>query len=212
LTHSLHREGNISSLKNDFVILITPAIGLNDKESAVKLKKCFKILLEIGVENIGDVEHGSIMSGLNPDFFESYLEDGKRIRAVISEKNQLKKILDRLKREDTGLSVTVSGLTDDIFKVSNKVGLKPHTINMSLGVWGKRDLLPSKEILQITTMCGHHMISRNLVQDSISSIKLGVISPEAATKRIGKLCVCGIFNPKRCNQLFNTCAKHNDKK
>jgi len=202
MTHSLHREGDKKNLKNDFVILITPAIGFNDKGSGLKLKKALDILLDEGVANIGDVEHGSIMSGLDSKSLKSYLEDGKRIRASISDKTKLKKILKMLKKEDFGLSVTVSGLIDSIFSISEEVDLKPHTINMSLGVWGKKDILPSKRILEITTMCGHHMISRYLVEDMVSKIKAGLISPETVTERIGKLCVCGIFNPDRCKKLL----------
>ena len=202
MTHSLHREGSEKSLENDFVILITPAIGVNDVGSGLKLRESLKILLNEGVANIGDVEHGSILSGLDPKCLESYLKDGKRIRASISDKATLRKILERFKKEDLGLSITVSGLIDSIFDISREIGLTPHTINMSLGVWGKTDLLPSKEILEITTMCGHHMISKNLVADMISNIKAGKISPQKATEKIGKLCVCGIFNPNRCMELF----------
>jgi hypothetical protein len=73
---------------------------------------------------------------------------------------------------------------------------------MSLGVWGKIELLPSNEVLEITTMCGHHMISRYLVDEIVTKIKAGTMTPEEASKRIGKLSVCGIFNPDRCIELF----------
>ena len=202
MTHSLHREGEIESLENDFVILITPAIGFNDRGSGEKLKKCLHILMQEGVTNIGDVEHGSQMGNLDPKTLESYLKDGKRIRACISSKDNLKDILKRLKNEDIGLSVTVSGLTDSIYEVSKELGIKPHTINLSLGVYGKLETLPSNEVLEITTMCGHHMVSRHLVEDMIQKIKHGTMSPEMASLKIGKLCVCGIFNPNRCIEIL----------
>jgi hypothetical protein len=197
----------MKSLENDFVILITPAIGINDKGSGIKLQKYLEILIEEEITNIGDVEHGSIMSGVDPETFISYLEDGKRIRASISDKTKLTKIIERFKREDLGLSITVSGLIDKIFDMSKELGITPHTINMSLGVWGKKELLPSKEILAITTMCGHHMISKSLVTEMISKIQKGKISPEKATEKIGKLCVCGIFNPERCIQFLEKYTK-----
>jgi hypothetical protein len=37
-----------------------------------------------------------------------------------------------------GLSVTVSGLIEEIFDICKELGIKPHSINLSLGVWGKR--------------------------------------------------------------------------
>jgi len=202
MTHSLHREGSVKSLENDYVILITPAIGVNDKGSGEKLKRYLKILVEEGVENIGDVEHGSIKTGLTIEKLNSYLGDGKRIRAAISDKEALKRILKRIKEEDMGLSITVSGLVDNIFKMSKELGIKPHSINMALGVWGKVGLLPEERIREITTMCGHHMVSSSLVKDAVAKVRAGKMTPEKATEKISKLCVCGIFNTKRCMMLL----------
>jgi hypothetical protein len=202
MTHSLHREGSVKSLENDYVILITPAIGVNDKGSGEKLKRYLKILVEEGVENIGDVEHGSIKSGLTIEKLDSYLGDGKRIRAAISEKGSLKRILGRIKDEDMGLSITVSGLVDNIYEMSRELGIKPHSINMALGVWGKVGLLPEERIREITTMCGHHMVSSSLVKEAIKKVRDGKMTPEEASEKIGKLCVCGIFNTKRCRMLL----------
>ncbi len=202
MTHTLHREGDAKSLENDYVILITPAIGINDKGSGVKLRKALQILLDAGLANIGDVEHGSLMTGLDPTALTAHLTDGKRIRASIADKAKLKTILESFKKEELGLSITVSGLIDNILRISKEVGLKPHTINMSLGVWGNLQRLPAKEVLEVTTMCGHHMISSALVADMMARIKAGTLSPDKATDTIGKLCVCGIFNPHRCKDLF----------
>jgi len=202
MTHSLHREGSVKSLENDYVILITPAISVNDKGSGEKLKRYLKILVEEGVENIGDVEHGSIKSGLTIEKLDSYLGDGKRIRAAISDKESLKRILARIKEEDMGLSITVSGLVDNIFEMSRELGIKPHSINMALGVWGKVSLLPEERIREITTMCGHHMVSSSLVKEAIKKVRDGKMTPEEASEKIGKLCVCGIFNTKRCRMLL----------
>jgi hypothetical protein len=203
MTHSLHRRGTEESLANDYVILITPAIGINDKGSGEKLKRTLRILRDEGVTNIGDVEHGSILGDLDWDSLESYMGDGKRIRASISNEETLTRILRRFKEQEIGLSVTVSGLIKKIYNTSEEAGLKPNTINMSLGILGKTTLLPSEEVLQVTTMCGHHMISQYLVEDLFSKIRSGVISSEKAVDTIGRLCVCGIFNQERCKDIFD---------
>lgn len=203
MTHSLHREGPEESLAKDYVILITPAMRVNDKGSGEKLRRSLKILREEGVTNIGDVEHGSILGDLDWDALESYMGDGKRIRASISNEETLTRILRRHREEDVGLSVTVSGLIKNVYEMSEEAGLKPHTINMALGVWGRTDLLPSDEVLQVTTMCGHHMISRYLVEDLFSKVRAGAISSKKAADSIGRLCVCGIFNQERCKEIFD---------
>ena len=38
MTHTLYREGNIDSLKNDYVVVITGATGYNKKGCAQKLR------------------------------------------------------------------------------------------------------------------------------------------------------------------------------
>lgn len=207
MTHSLHREGSVKSLEDDYVILITPAIGVNSKGSGEKLKRSLKILVEEGVENIGDVEHGSIKTGLTVERLDSLLGDGKRVRAAISDKDALRRILKRIKEEDLGLSITISGLVDNVLGMSKGLGLKPHSINMALGVWGKVSLLPDERIREVTTMCGHHMISRNLVKDAFDKVRAGKTTPEKAAEKVSKLCVCGIFNTKRCSMLLEH-AKH----
>lgn len=42
--------------------------------------------------------------------------------------------------------------------------MKPHTVNYSLGVFGKKELLADSDSLAITTMCGHHMIPDGFVR------------------------------------------------
>lgn len=202
MTHSLHRQGDRASLERDYVILITPAIGVNDEGSGEKLARILDILLEEGVTNIGDVEHGSVLGGLHPGDLRAHMGDGKRIRACVSDRGALRRILERLREADLGLSVTVSGLIDEVFDVSREIGLEPHTINLSLGVWGRKGLLPEPRVLEVTTMCGHHMISEGLVADAMERVRSGAASPEEAAGEIGRLCVCGIFNQERCREIF----------
>ena len=76
----------------------------------------------------------------------------------------------------------------------------------SLGVWGKTELLPSKEVLEITTMCGHAMVAANLVEKIIEDIKKGKTTPEKAAKKLAKPCECGIFNPTRAAELLAAAA------
>ena len=76
----------------------------------------------------------------------------------------------------------------------------------SLGVWGKTELLPSKEVLEITTMCGHAMVAANWVEKMIEDIKKGKTTPEKAAEKLAKPCECGIFNPTRAAELLAAAA------
>jgi len=91
-------------------------------------------------------------------------------------------------------------------KICKEVGLSPHTVNHSLGIHGKTERLPNENILEIITMCGHMMVSPNLVKEMIKEINEGKITHEEAAKELSKLCECGIFNPYRTEKLLRKMA------
>jgi hypothetical protein len=62
--------------------------------------------------------------------------------------------------------------------------------------------LPEDDVLEMITMCGHSLISRNLVRDVIAKVKSGKLSPEDAALVASKPCTCGIFNTSRCAKKF----------
>ena len=76
--------------------------------------------------------------------------------------------------------------------MSKELGIKPHSINLSLDIWGKKEELPSEEILEFVTMCGHGLISQHLVKKVIEDVKSGKKTPRDAAVLIGQPCVCGI--------------------
>jgi len=130
------------------------------------------------------------------------ITDTSIIHIVFDDKDKLLNYLRDLKREDLGMSVVVTGVFDYVNQILEKVGLKPHTVQCSLGVHGKTELLPRKEILEITTMCGHHQIGPRLVEKLLDDIKNNRISLSQAASILAKQCVCGIFNPKRAEILL----------
>ena len=66
--------------------------------------------------------------------------------------------------------------------------------------------LPAPEILEFTTMCGHGIISRYLVEDIIERVKAGKMSAKNGAIEIGKQCCCGIYNPDRGEKLLQALA------
>jgi hypothetical protein len=114
----------------------------------------------------------------------------------------VKRVLQTLKQEDLGLCLVVSGLITEIQRICREVELKPHTVHLSLGVFGKKDLLPSEEVLEVTTMCGHHCVSPQSVEYYVDQIKKGKITVEDAAQDLAKPCVCGIVNPTRVRQVL----------
>jgi hypothetical protein len=100
----------------------------------------------------------------------------------------------------------VSGIFETVDRCLEEAGLKHHTANFSLGIWGKTEKLPPNEILEVATMCGHAMISANLVKAMIEEVRAGRKTPEEAARVLTPNCTCGIFNPVRAAKLMAKAA------
>ena len=184
MTHTLHRQGTADNLENDYLIIGLPNVQLPDFRG--KMERFYEICLKHG-----PVNHKSSVA------WRIY---------VFGSKEKVTSVLKDMIDAQLGLSIVVSGLYDQVEDCCHGVGIKPHTINYSLGFWGNKDKLPLKNILEITTMCGHGLISPNLVSDMAEKVAKGLPVADA-TEEIAKCCVCDIVNGKRCKQLLNKIAE-----
>ncbi|BBO73145.1 hypothetical protein DSCW_05620 [Desulfosarcina widdelii] len=202
MTHTLHRMGSNDSLKNDFVLLAMPAKNTNEKGSAKKLNRLLEMAVEHGAIKIGNASKGNETMQGGKEKVVKNVSDGNCVHAVFDDPALLTNMLKDLKEEDLGISVVVSGLFEHVGKCCNEAGLRPHTINQSLGRWGKTERLPSDDVLELNTMCGHGMVSVGLINDVATQIKDGRSTPEEAAETLFAPCVCGIFNTKRAASLL----------
>lgn len=202
MTHSLHRRGTPESLKEDYVLLVTAAADVNHHGSKEKLRQILEVVYDVGPCNIGSYDTGTVLAGVNIEEIKAALNEVPRVRCCFSSKEKIKEAIRRIKELDLGMSVTVQGPTEDIMAMSQELGIKPHSVNLSLDIWGKKEALPTEEVLEFVTMCGHGLISRYLVEKAINEVKTGKKTPREAAVMIGQPCVCGIYNPDRAVKLF----------
>ncbi len=205
MTHSLHRAGTIQDLGCDYVIIIRSEKGYNQEGSAEICKEILKLLQKHGAVNITGARGKSYRGNIHETSLDSIIEafkDGNSPYGVFDKREKLESFLRELKEKDYGLSVVVAGLYGVIKSVCDQIGIKPHTTNHSLGIWGNTSLLPKGPVLEITTMCGHGMVSRYLVDDLVKEIQAGSLSEEKAAIELAKPCLCGIFNPNRAEVLL----------
>jgi hypothetical protein len=203
MTHSLHRRGTAESLSGDYVILCLPAVGFNDEDHDSKLREFLRIALRHDPANIGAITVGNMYSHKAQEVVDSA---HGIVHAVFVSKDVVSEVLKDLKEANLGMSVVVSGIFENVDECAEKAGLKHHTANFSLGIWGKTEKLPSNDILEVTTMCGHAMISTNLVKAMVDEVKAGRKTPEEAAKVLAPQCACGIFNPTRAAKLLAAMA------
>jgi hypothetical protein len=199
MTHSLHRCGRIQ--EKDFVWLLYHVKGVNDQNLVERLRRAIAIIEEVGAVNWGDVKSGPIVR-VPPAEIKEKLTEKSRIRGVFTSRDQVTEFLKKMKAADLGFCVIISGVLDQVFSSCEKAGVKPHTMNYSLGVFGKKELLADEDTLAITTMCGHHMIPDEFVTETRRSVKEGKVSPEKASLEFAELCPCGIFNQERAKELL----------
>jgi hypothetical protein len=203
MTHSLHREGTPESLDKDYVVFIYPARGYNYKGCAPKVRRLVEIVYQVGPANmIATTLRKNLYSGVEPDEVLDSIEEGCRVFTVFNSRDKFKELLTAFKEADEGISIVVSGLIEKVRGVAAEVGLNPHTINLSLGIHGATESLPPPEIRQFTTMCGHAMISPQLVEDVIRRIKVGKLDTWNGSITLAKPCACGIYNPYRSMEML----------
>ena len=203
MTHTLHRRGTAESLSKDYVLIMLRAIAINDRGYLPKVQEFLRIALRHNPVNLGSEMKGS-MYEFQP---EEVIADAKGDSHVVFDNPRaVTGFLREIKEADLGLSVVVSGIFEIVDKCLEEAGLKHHTANFSLGIWGKTEKLPSDDILEVTTMCGHGLISTNLVKATVTEIKAETKTPEEAAKTLTPNCTCGIFNPVRAAKLLAAMA------
>lgn len=171
------------------MILAMLAAGVNDKypDSRKRLIRIAEIMKKHNPTNM---------------MMEAAWKISPVITATFTDIETVKQITQTLKEEDLGVSIVISGLISEIKEAVKKVGLNMHTVHLSLGVFGKKELLPSDKVLEITTGCGHHCISPQSVEYYIDLIKNGKITIKKAAEKLSKPCVCGISNIKRYTKIL----------
>jgi len=210
MTHTLHRTGDLSSLQKDYVVLVMSCRGFNDAGATPKLVEALQILAKFDPINLGDMKTGSIWAR---DYnFKRIMEsatDTSIFHGVYRDIGTVKKVVKALKEASLGMSVVVSGLYDEVSAMSREIGVKPHTVFASIGVWGKTKLLPERaEVLDIITMSGHGMVSRYLVAKLAKDVQTRKISSDEAARTMAKCCTCGIFNVERCKELIESLTRN----
>jgi len=203
MSHSLHRFGTEKNLQNDYTMYARASRYVNREGCGPKLRKIFNIFLSEKPNNFGSSQAGkSSKAGLDPKEYAATLDKAYGVACCFSSKQAIQSVLKKLKEADTGISIVVSGLIDEIVQMGKDLDLTPHTAFLSLGIHGKKALLPEETVLEITTMCGHGMVASKLTKVVMEKVKAGKMTPAEGGRLLAQPCPCGIFNTDRCEDLL----------
>ncbi|MGI6226121.1 MAG: hypothetical protein ACOYJ1_07715 [Peptococcales bacterium] len=208
MTHTLHRTGTKEELTKDYIVFIMAERGYNLEGSKEKYQEFVRKAQELGAIKIGDALHGNILTqnGLD-NLLANITDQAAPLHAIFNDIEKVKEMFSWLKERDLGLSANVSGLAEHVHKCCQEVGIKRHTVEHSLGRWGRIEKLPTEEVLKVHTMCGHQMVTVGMINQAVEDIKAGRKTPEKAADELYTSCACGVFNTERAARLLKSMAE-----
>jgi hypothetical protein len=217
MTNTLHRFGAAASFRDDFIVFAIASKGKNDQGALEKLRTFLKMALKYKPVNLGDARHGGALRpcknlkpsahwkrDMTPDFQAVIdgLDHPTTCAAVFDNKQAAEEFVKELKEADLGLSINISTSIEGAEECCHYAGLARHSVGYSLGFEGKTEKLPNSQVLMLSTMCGHGMISHSLAKKMIDWVKEGRRTPEQAVTYLTRFCSCGVFNPSRAKRIL----------
>lgn len=217
MTNTLHRFGDANSFRDDYVVFAIASRGKNDVDSVPKLKRFLEIAKQFHPVNLGDARHGGALRpcksmnptshwnrDIQPDFetVVAGLDTTTTAAAVFDNRPAAEDFVKAVKAEDLGLSINISTSIDGAEQCCDSADLCRHSVGYSLGFEGKTERLPSEDVLKLSTMCGHGMVSASMAKKMIDWVKEGRRTPEQAVSYLTRFCSCGVFNPARGKRIL----------
>jgi hypothetical protein len=217
MTNTLHRYGDRATFRDDYIVFAMCSRGKNDENAVSRLRQFLEMALQFKPVNVGDARHGGAlrpsrtMSPLShwrrnttPDFRAVIdgLDTPTTAAAVFDNRPAAEDLMKAVREADLGLSVNISTSVDGAEQCCHAAGLCRHSVGYSLGFEGKTGRLPNEDVLMLSTMCGHGMVSSSLAKKMIDWVKEGRRTPEEAVTYLARFCSCGVFNPSRAARIL----------
>ncbi len=217
MTNTLHRFGDADSFRDDYVVFALASRGKNDENSVPKLKKFLEIARRFSPVNLGDARHGGALRpsrsmnplshwkrDVTPDFeaVVAGLDTTTTAAAVFDNRAAAEDFVKAIREADLGLSINISTSIDGAEQCCDAAHVCRHSVGYSLGFQGKTEHLPNEDVLKLSTMCGHGMVSASLAKKMIDWVKEGRRTPEQAVTYLTRFCSCGVFNPARGKRIL----------
>ena len=217
MTNTLHRFGSSESFYDDYVVFAIPSKGNPQPDALPKLRRFLQIAIEYKPVNLGDARNGGALRpsrnvnplshwrrDITPDFKAVIegLSHPTTCAAVFDNRVAAEDFVKTVKEAELGLCVNVSTSIDGAEQCCHAAGIPRHSVGYSLGFQGKTEKLPNTQVLMLTTMCGHGMISTSLAKKMIDWVKEGRRTPEQAVTYMARFCSCGVYNPSRAKRIL----------
>ena len=231
MTNTLHRfsehyaaepKPDPRPVEDDFIVFAMATKGVNDADLVEKYRTFARLALTHNPVNVGDATKGGIwrpQPALNPlahwkrddrpdpERLVDDIEGHTVVGAVFSRWEDMRAFVEDLAKADLGLSVNISAPMEAAARACGAAGLTRHSVEYSLGFQGRIERLPDRAVLEVSTRCGHGMVSHNFVKKMVDWVKEGRRTPAQAARYMARFCICGVFNTVRAEALFEKARK-----
>ena len=222
MTNTLHRFGPAESFRDDYVVFAMASKGRNDEGALEKLRQFLQLAVQFKPVNLGDAIHGGALRpsqqvtplshwnrDVTPDFNTVIqgLDAPTTVAAVFDNRLAAEEFVTAIKQADLGLSINISTSIDGAEQCCFAAGIPRHSVGYSLGFEGDTAKLPDADVMLLSTMCGHGMVSHNLAKKMIDWVKEGRRTPEQAAGYLTRFCSCGVFNPARAARILEQASR-----
>jgi hypothetical protein len=191
MTNTLHRFGSAESFRDDYVVFAIASKGRNEEGALEKLRRFLQIAVEFRPVNLGDAIHGG---ALRPS---KQMNPGAHWRRDVAP--DFESVIAGLDSTTTVAAVFDNRVAAEDFVKAVKAA--------ELGLEGATGKLPESNVLMLSTMCGHGMVSHGLAKKMIDWVKEGRRTPEQAAGYMTRFCSCGVFNPVRAARVLEQAAR-----
>ncbi len=226
MTNTLHRYSEHyavepaprpAPVRDDYIVFAMASKNINDDNLIEKYRAFLRLALKHNPVNIGDATKGGTIrprSDMNPaaHWTREHRSDPQQVidgveghttvAAAFDNYPAMKAFVEELKSAGLGISINISAPMDDARRCCDETGIARHSVEYSLGFRGRVDKLPDATTLEISTMCGHGMISANFAKKMIDWVKENRRTPEEAVCYMARFCACGVFNPARAERII----------
>lgn len=215
--YAFERTSNPEPVRDDYIVFAMASRGLNDDDLVEKYRSFLRLALKHNPVNIGDATKGGIFrprQDMNPTahWRRDQVPDPERVitgieghttvAAVFDNYQAMKDFVGEVERADLGISVNISAPMDDARRCCEESGITRHSVEYSIGFRGRVDKLPDGTTLELSTMCGHGMVSANFARKMIEWVKENRRGPEEAACYMARFCICGVFNIHRAERII----------
>jgi post-segregation antitoxin (ccd killing protein) len=227
MTNTLHRYSdhyaferipNPEPVQDDYIVFAMASRGINDDNLVEKYRTFLSLALKHRPVNIGDATKGGLIrprQDMNPtahwrrehgpdaEQVMAGIDGPTTVAAVFDNYQAMKDFVEELKAADLGISINISAPINEAQRCCWESDISRHSVEYSVGFRGRVDKLPDATTLQLSTMCGHGMVSANFAKKMLEWVKENRRTPEEAARYMARFCICGVFNIARAERILS---------